>query len=166
MSIKFYKITSDKGNKVYIGSTKSKYLAKRWSDHKFDYKQQNIGLKRRCASCDLFDEYGVENCKIEIIEENEFKSDEERFKREREIYDEYKQNINIILVNVNRPSSTIEEQKESKRQSYLRLKEERPDELLERRQKDNEKSKEKVQCEICQLEMSKGSLTRHKKRLH
>jgi len=166
MDIKFYKISSTKGNKVYIGSTEVSYLCKRWADHKYDYIQQKIGLKRRCASCNLFDEYGIDDCKIELLEQGEYKTDEDRRKRERQIYDEYKQRNDVILVNVNRPYSTEEEQKESKHQSYLRLKENNPEKLLERRKKDNEIARQKITCEICGLEMSKGSLTRHKKRLH
>lgn len=166
MSIKFYKIYSNKGNKVYIGSTKKFYPNQRYSNHLSDYKHKETNGKRRCASFDLFDEYGVENCIYEIIETGEYKINEDIIKREREIYDEYKQNNDIILVNVNRPTSTEEEQKESKRQSYLRLKESEPDKLLERRKRDNEISKQKVSCEICGLEMNKGSLTRHKKRNH
>ena len=71
-----YKIYSDKGDKVYIGST-IQSLTKRFSHHK---SHSANGKGGRCTSYDLFDEYGAENCKIDLLEECE---PEKRYERER-----------------------------------------------------------------------------------
>jgi hypothetical protein len=72
MIYKFYIIKSDKGDKVYIGSTTND-LKKRWGHHKSD---------RNCNSCILFDEYGVDNCKIELISEIDFETKQEARREE------------------------------------------------------------------------------------
>jgi len=66
-----YSITSDKGNKVYIGSTKTS-LARRAYSHKCD--------SHSCTSNILFDEYGIENCIFTVLEECPV---EQRTERER-----------------------------------------------------------------------------------
>ena len=65
---KIYKITDIGYNKMYIGST-CQPLYKRLSKHKCDYKLWKNGKGTKTTSYDLFDEFGVDNCKIELIEE-------------------------------------------------------------------------------------------------
>jgi len=66
---KIYKIISNTGDKIYIGSTVKKLLCDRMTGHRFDYKRWKNGDKKRIyKSFELFDEYGVENCKIVLIE--------------------------------------------------------------------------------------------------
>ena len=65
---KIYKITDIGYNKMYIGST-CQPLYKRFNDHKRKYKQWKSGKTTKITSYDLFDEFGVDNCKIELIEE-------------------------------------------------------------------------------------------------
>ena len=63
-----YKITDIGYNKCYIGSTCEK-LCHRMARHRQKYKQfLNGGKGSHIRSYDLFNEYGVENCKIELIE--------------------------------------------------------------------------------------------------
>jgi hypothetical protein len=64
---KIYKITDIAYTKMYIGST-CQPLSKRLSKHKNDYKVWKDGKKGKVTSFDLFDEFGIENCKIELIE--------------------------------------------------------------------------------------------------
>jgi len=66
-----YSITSDKGNKVYIGSTTMSLLQRKYS-----HKSKSNG----CYSNILFNEYGFDNCIFMVIEECPL---EERFVRER-----------------------------------------------------------------------------------
>jgi hypothetical protein len=73
MIYKFYIIKSDKGDKVYIGST-TQELKKRWRHHKSD--------KKVCTSSILFEEYGKDNCIIELICEIEFETIQEARKEE------------------------------------------------------------------------------------
>ena len=67
---KIYKIESHLGNKIYIGSTKIKYLSQRMQQHINIYNrwksEKSTGGK--ITSFELFDEYGTENCQIVLIE--------------------------------------------------------------------------------------------------
>ena len=65
---KIYKITDITYTKMYIGST-TQSLSRRFSKHKADYLRWKIGKCKKVTSYDLFDEFGIENCKIELIEE-------------------------------------------------------------------------------------------------
>jgi len=65
---KIYKIESDKGNKVYIGSTAKQYLSQRFQQHKNNYKKFKEGIGKKDILNDLFDEYGLENCRIVLLE--------------------------------------------------------------------------------------------------
>ena len=65
---KIYKIWSPKGDKIYIGSTTQQYLSQRLSKHNSDYKQWKKGKGYKIYSFELFDEYGPENCFIELLE--------------------------------------------------------------------------------------------------
>jgi hypothetical protein len=66
---KIYQIESNVGNKIYIGSTVKKLLCDRMSGHRYDYKRWKDGNKQRIyKSFEMFDEYGLENCKIVLIE--------------------------------------------------------------------------------------------------
>lgn len=66
---KIYAIRSYKGDKVYVGSTSKKYLSSRMAAHNGDFKKWSLGKKSSCCSSrELFNEYGVENCYIELLE--------------------------------------------------------------------------------------------------
>lgn len=67
---KIYKITDNAYTKMYIGST-TQPLSKRFSKHKIDYKQWKDNKCNKIMIFEIFDEFGVENCKIELIEEYE-----------------------------------------------------------------------------------------------
>ena len=60
---KIYKIVDIGYNKCYIGST-IQALSSRMSKHRASY----LSNTKDCYSCHLFDEFGLENCKIELIE--------------------------------------------------------------------------------------------------
>ena len=83
---KIYKIYSDLGDKVYIGCTTKQYLSQRMAKHKYDYtyykkKREDTGYAF-VYSYLLFDEYGVDNCKIELLEAYPCNSIDEIRKRE------------------------------------------------------------------------------------
>jgi hypothetical protein len=62
-----YKITNNVNDECYIGST-TKKLNSRFSNHKSAYLKRGNGGRGNCTSFDLFDKYGLDNCKIELIE--------------------------------------------------------------------------------------------------
>ena len=52
---------------IYIGSTTKKYLSDRMCEHRADYKRYSK-TRKKTTSFILFDKYGVENCKIILLE--------------------------------------------------------------------------------------------------
>ena len=54
---------------IYIGSTIKKYLCERMAEHRKDYKRWKNDIDtKKCMSFILFERYGVENCKIILLE--------------------------------------------------------------------------------------------------
>ena len=79
---KIYEIVDVGYNKCYIGST-AESLSRRFSKHKHHYKTYNQdNAKRYCMCFDLFDEYGINNCKTELIENFESDTKDNLFTRE------------------------------------------------------------------------------------
>lgn len=63
---KIYKVTDIGYNKCYYGST-TRELSQRMADHRNKYRGKS-DKQYKCRVCVLFDEYGIENCKIELVE--------------------------------------------------------------------------------------------------
>jgi hypothetical protein len=68
---KIYKIYSHNGDKIYIGSTTNNYLSQRMAKHRSGYTFWKNHNKKFITSYLLFDEYGIDNCFIELIESKE-----------------------------------------------------------------------------------------------
>ena len=80
---KIYKIESHLGDMIYIGSTTLKYLCDRMAGHRYYYKKSMTDNSvKQLTSFKVFSEYGVENCKIVLIESYPCKSKDELFARE------------------------------------------------------------------------------------
>ena len=65
---KIYKVQNIAGDKIYIGSTNKKYLSQRMDTHRSDYKQWKKENHSHVRAFDIFDEFGIENCVILLIE--------------------------------------------------------------------------------------------------
>ena len=67
---KIYKIEPLNGEDgdVYIGSTTKEYLSQRMTAHRYDYKRYLEGKFNNVTSFKLFDKYGIDNCKIILLE--------------------------------------------------------------------------------------------------
>lgn len=110
-SIKFsiYKIYSDKGSKIYIGST-VKTLETRFYEHKNDFNNYKSIQDHFCSSFILFSEYGINNCYMVELE-----SYHEPIKniliREREWLDKFILNT----VNINKPIRYPDERKRKRK---------------------------------------------------
>ena len=65
---KIYKIESHLGDKIYIGSTTKQYLSQRMVYHRSNHKNWKIGKYHYVSSFDVFDEYGIDNCQIILLE--------------------------------------------------------------------------------------------------
>ena len=79
---KIYKIVYDGYNDQYFGSTTVE-LSTRMSRHRAKYREaRQTNSNYSCTAFSLFDTYGVENCKIELVEMYPCESKEELRKRE------------------------------------------------------------------------------------
>jgi hypothetical protein len=68
---------------IYIGSTMKEYLSQRLENHRRDYNNYKAGYcVSRLTSFKLFDKYGIDNCKIILIELVNVSSKDELHKRE------------------------------------------------------------------------------------
>lgn len=76
---KIYKIVDIGYNEMYIGST-TKKLSERFGAHKYNFI--NNTNRNSCTSKYLFEKYGINNCKIELIENFPCNNREELHKRE------------------------------------------------------------------------------------
>ena len=65
---KVYKIWSTAGDKIYIGSTTKEYLSQRMDTHRGHYKEWKNGKRALTRSFNLFEEYSIEHCFIELLE--------------------------------------------------------------------------------------------------
>lgn len=65
---KIYKIESHLGNKIYIGSTTKEYLSQRMDSHRSEYKRWKLCKTKKITAYEIFDEYGLDNCNIVLIE--------------------------------------------------------------------------------------------------
>ena len=139
-----YKIVDVGFNKCYIGST-CEGISKRFSRHKEFYKSYKNNKYHFMTSFSLFDEFGVDNCKIYWIEDYPCNSKKELEKREGEIIKDTK------CINKHIPCRTIQEYNEDNKEWLKSLKkknyEDRRDEILQRikehRQNNLESEREK-----------------------
>jgi hypothetical protein len=169
MSATIYKIYSTSGDKVYIGSTTTS-LTERFRCHR---NNENPGTSRI-----LFDEYGVENCMIESLEEVK---EGERYLRERHWIETTSNVVNERIpgrVGNERYIVSYEKHKEKRLVKAKVYKEANKDRCKEVSKKWHEANKEhmkewkkeynsaRVNCEICGVEVCRGALFRHKKVKH
>ena len=78
---KIYKIVDVGYNKMYIGST-CESLSKRMERHRASYKHYLKRKYNKARSFEIFDDCGMENCKIELIEHFSCNNKDELRKRE------------------------------------------------------------------------------------
>jgi len=177
---KIYKIivNTDEEYLPYIGSTTEKYLSKRMDNHRRNYlyyKNNKDNNKGYISSYILFDKFGIENCKIELIELYSCSCTEELLMRERYWFDTIK-NCNKM-----KPYVSIEEEKErylnwiKNNKDFLikynkEYRKKNRDELLQKNKdyKENHKKeiliqmKEKYIC-LCGVESLKWNKARHER---
>jgi hypothetical protein len=152
---KIYKIIG--GEECYIGSTAEKYLSNRMGGHRTSYKLWKNGKKNFITSFTLFDKYGVENCRIELIEmfacacvEELRKQEGEWIKKnecinkriegrtQKQYKEEHKEEIQLYK------QQYVEEHKEEIQQYQRQYAEEHKEELQQYRQQYYEEKKEEI----------------------
>ena len=122
---KIYKIYSTLGDKIYIGATTKQYLSQRIAKHRSSYKGWKRGKECHTRSYILFEEYGIENCIIELLEAKECTDINEQAKLE----GEYIQALKCVNNNVpgrkhkESDKAYYEKNKEKKKAYYEKNKE-------------------------------------------
>lgn len=65
---KVYPIVEHLDHEIYIGSTTKIHWSQRMDNHRSKYKKWKSGTNAsKLMAYDIFDKYGVKNCKIELI---------------------------------------------------------------------------------------------------
>ena len=79
---KIYKIEDVNGEMCYIGSTTKDMLCKRMAEHRQSYKRWQNGNGIKTYVFEIFEKYGVENCRIVLLEICPCESRDELLQRE------------------------------------------------------------------------------------
>jgi len=128
---KVYKIYSHQGDKIYIGSTTKEFLSQRMASHRSNYKCWKSGKLHLCSSFELFDEYGIDNCLIELLEAKKCSNKDELHKLEGNYIRE------LVCVNKIIPGRTMtkwqEENKDIIKEKKKQYYEDNKDKLTERK---------------------------------
>ncbi len=137
---KIYKITDNAYTKCYYGSSIST-LPQRWHKHKTSYKRYlNNEDKRYMTSFIIFEEFGIENCKIELVELFQCDSKIELEKKEGE-YIKNNECVNKIIAGRTQKEYR-EDNKEQLKEYSKKYREENKEKLKEQKKEYQEKNKE------------------------
>jgi hypothetical protein len=167
---KVYSIRCDKTNKIYIGST-IQTLAQRKSTHHTNYNRwKQSGKGGFIRAYQLFEDYGFENCYIELIENYPCKDKAELNAREG-----YHQRLNKdILVNKKIEGRTDAEYRKDNveiiREKNIKYKKDNAEKIASYREATAEKRKiqqsTKFKCEYCDCLTNSSHYSRHKRTLY
>jgi hypothetical protein len=114
---KVYKIWSPNGDKIYIGSTTKQYLSQRMTAHRKDYNYWKSGKGHFITSYLIFDEYGLDNCSIELLEAKPCSSKDEL----KQLEGGYIRNLTCVNKRVENRNhvESIQNYREQNREKYL-----------------------------------------------
>ena len=161
---KVYKIEAVNGEEgdIYIGSTTEKLLSTRMAKHRNNFRCWLNNKCKKTMSYDLFEKYGVENCKIVLLESVNANSNDELKAREAHYI------RTIPCVNKIIPLRSQKEYIEVNREKIIELKKEYrksnegKKKIKEYYQNNKEKILEKYCCP-CGSKCIKGDRVRHEK---
>lgn len=154
---KVYRIWSLLGDEIYIGSS-ADTLSNRFSKHKKDYKRwlkNKDDRKRYMTSFELFEKFGVENCKIDLEHNFPCNSKAELNSEEGRVQRMHKD----ILINNNIAGRTKKEWF-SENKEYLA--ERNKQYYAENKEAISKQRNEKFKCE-CGMEYTQHNKSRHTK---
>jgi hypothetical protein len=177
---KIYKIVADTDEEYlpYVGSTIEE-LSQRMAGHRAFYKSWKKGKGTHIKSYDLFDKFGIENCKIILLEEYPCDSKMKLLMKEREWFDK------MECCNKNKPFRLVEEKVEYEKEYQKEYRDEHKEIIAEKakihyeankeqflekakihyeanKEQFLEKKKEKYDCP-CGSTICKSSKAKHKK---
>jgi len=147
----------------YIGST-TQTLSRRMLNHRANYKRYQGGKSKKISSSfDLFDKFGIKNCKIILIEECPCDNKEQLLSKERHYFD------NITNCNKLRPIVSKEEILQERKEYYQQVKADNPNFSKEKYQSLKEKNpnicrERYLQAKANNPNFSKEAYQKHKER--
>lgn len=171
---KIYKIVVGQSNQCYVGSTFNSLIKYRFRHHKEDYRRFKNGTASKVSVYDLFDKYGIENCKMILIKEY-LVVDRLHLKMYEQLWINKLNTINQVncftmLKKHHRKIQNKKYRDNNKEKEKQRLKEYRDnnkEKIMEYREKnkarDRLRSGEKIKCEKCNCEMRRDSKSKHLK---
>jgi hypothetical protein len=184
---KIYKITDVAYTESYVGSTVQP-LCNRMAEHRRHYKQYKDGKSGKCmTSYLLFDKYGVENCKIELIEVYPCQNKTELEKREgyhikhedcmnklvagRSRQEHYNDCKEIILKQRKKYYDDNQEKIRESHKSYYANNTEKLKQSMNQyneahKEQQSKRKTERIECDICHNLYSRTNLQHHKKSAH
>lgn len=140
---KIYKVVDNGYNKLYIGST-TQPLYKRMNYHRCNYRKFKKGQYGNTSVFEIFEEFGLENCKIELIENYQCNSRNELERKEGEHI--RKNNcVNKVIAGRTEAERKIEDRDEilkKNREYHQKNKEQRNQQSKEYKERNREKMKE------------------------
>ena len=161
---KIYKIWSPLGDKIYVGATTKQYLSQRMTAHRMSYNKWKNGKYNNVRSFVLFDEYGIENCIIELLEVKECTCKDELNKLEGH-YIRTLKCVNKLI-----PDRTQKKYREDNKEHIKEYREANKEHLNEQSKKyykDNKEHLKELRTQIitceCGSKHTHGSKTRHLK---
>ena len=147
---KVYKIWSPNGDKIYVGATTKEYLSQRMTAHRKDYNYWKSGRGQFITSYSIFDEYGLDNCFIELLEAKPCKTKDE-LKQLEGGYIRNLQCVNKRVENRNHQES-VQNYREKNREQYLES---------GKQYRENNKEKIKQYCEANKEKIKERSKIYH-----
>ena len=170
--IKIYKIYSNLGDKVYIGLTTNE-LRERMVAHKNDYTRWIKSNKKCDRAYKLFDEYGFDNCMIELLEDKSCENKDEqsqlrgKYIREMECVNKnipgnHNSHLGIKIYGEQYRIDNIEKIREYKKQYRLKNKDKIAEYRLKNKDFREEKAKIQTVCE-CGGHYRHGHKSKHHK---
>jgi len=164
---KIYKIYVDGVEDVYIGSTTQK-LCVRMAKHRRDYKLHKKTGKSYIYSYKMFDTYGLDNCKIMLLEYCPCNSREELHKKEGDYIKNNIKSVNKFIAGRNM-KEWREDNKEVIAEKNKEYRENNKEVIAEKNKKYCEANREyrsaRIACSNCGAEVNRSSLPRHMKSL-
>ena len=164
---KIYKIEDVGGNMCYIGSTTKDFLSKRMVEHRSAYKNWKLTESGgKCSVCGIFDQYGVDNCKIVLIESYPCNTKDELGSREAHFIRSMNC-VNKTIPNRDLKQYYIDNQdhiKETSMKSYLQHKDQKKEAFKKYYNAHKEIQKDRASvvyaCE-CGSDITRGARSRH-----
>ena len=145
---RIYKVLSDNGNEIYIGSTFNTTMG-RFKEHEYHYNRwKKAQTKDNISVFGLFDKYGIDNCKIILIKEYEVYD-----RKQLEVYETLWINkLRLNCVNKHQPFCIkklyTKQNKERIQQYHQKYYKKNKKQFQQYRQQNQKKLKEKTNC-IC-----------------